>query len=113
MRHANNRRTPIPTHLLDQHRQCEIARKELEEEVRKEMLEKIGFICAYLMEAHMDANELQKLLHNAKLWTSKPMPHFEPVDLSSEHLTKERRESQSILLTKWISFSLTSRGTVI
>lgn len=82
----------IPTHLLDQHRQCEIARKELEEEVRKEMLEKIGFICAYLiymMEAHMDANELQKLLHNAKLWTSKPMPHFEPVDLNSPHLTKE------------------------
>lgn len=82
----------IPAHLLDQHRQCEIARKELEEEVRKEMLEKVGFICAYLiymMEAHMEANELQKLLHNAKLWTSKPMPHFEPVDLSSEHLTKE------------------------
>lgn len=82
----------IPAHLLDQHRQCEIARKELEEEVRKEMLEKIGFICAYLiymMEAHMDANELQKLLHNAKLWTSKPMPHFEPVDLNSPHLTKE------------------------
>ena len=82
----------IPTHLLDQHRQCEIARKELEEEVRKDMLEKIGFICAYLiymMEAHMDANELQKLLHNAKLWTSKPIPHFEPVDLSSEHLTNE------------------------
>lgn len=82
----------IPAHLLDQHRQCEIARKELEEEVRKEMLEKVGFICAYLiymMEAHMEANELQKLLHNAKLWTSKPMPHFEPVDLSSQHLTKE------------------------
>lgn len=56
------------------------------------MLEKIGFIRAYLiymMEAHMDANELQKLLHNAKLWTSKPMPYFEPVDLNSEHLTKE------------------------
>lgn len=33
----------IPAHLLDRHRQCEIARKELEEEVRKEMLEKIGF----------------------------------------------------------------------
>lgn len=82
----------IPAHLLDQHRQCEIARKELEEEVRKEMLEKVGFICAYLiymMEAHMEAHELQKLLHNAKLWTSKPMPHFEPVDLSSQHLTKE------------------------
>ncbi|MCM1138574.1 MAG: hypothetical protein NC453_08395 [Muribaculum sp.] len=56
------------------------------------MLEKIGFICAYLiymMEAHMDANELQKLLHNAKLWTSKPMSHFRPIDLISPHLTKE------------------------
>lgn len=39
--------------------------------------------------ANLDADELQKLHYNAKIWTVHEMPPFTPVNLRSNHLTKE------------------------
>ena len=52
----------------------------------------IEFLCAYItymMQPYLDADELQKLHHNAKIWTVHAMPPFTPVNLRSNHLTKE------------------------
>ena len=52
----------------------------------------IEFLCAYIthmMQPYLDADELQKLHHNAKIWTVHEMPPFTPVNLRSNHLTKE------------------------
>lgn len=42
-----------------------------------------------MMQPYLEANELQKLHHNAKIWTVNAMPPFTPVNLRSNHLTKE------------------------
>ena len=41
------------------------------------------------MQPYLEAEELQKLHHNAKVWTINAMPPFSPVNLRSDHLTKE------------------------
>ena len=42
-----------------------------------------------MMQPYLEADELQKLHHNAKIWTVSAMPPFTPVNLWSNHLTKE------------------------
>lgn len=78
--------------LLSQHHQCNAAHEELKEEDMKYSLAQIGFLCAYIttmMQPYLEAEELQKLHHNAKIWTVHEMPPFTPVNLRSNHLTKE------------------------
>ena len=58
----------------------------------KYSLAQIGFLCAYIttmMQPYLEAEELQKLHYNAKIWTVHEMPPFTPVNLRSNHLTKE------------------------
>ena len=55
-------------------------------------LAQIEFIWAYItfmMQPYLEEDELQKLHHNAKIWTVNAMPPFTPVNLRSNHLTKE------------------------
>lgn len=78
--------------LLSQHHQCNAAPEELMEEDMKFSLSQIEFLCAYItamMQPYLEAEELQKLHHNAKIWTVHAMPPFTPVNLRSNHLTKE------------------------
>ena len=78
--------------LLSQHEQCNAAHEELKEEDMKFSMAQIEFLCAYIthmMHPYMEADELQKLHHNAKIWTVHAMPPFTPVNLRSNHLTKE------------------------
>lgn len=42
-----------------------------------------------MMQPYLEADELQKLYHNAKIWTVNEMPPFTPVNLRNNHLTKE------------------------
>lgn len=78
--------------LLSQHELCNAAHEELKEEDLKFSMAQIEFLCAYIthmMQPYLDADELQKLHHNAKIWTVHEMPPFTPVNLRSNHLTKE------------------------
>lgn len=78
--------------LISQHHQCNAAHEEVKEENLKFSLSQIEFLCAYIthmMQPYLEAEELQKLHHNAKVWTINAMPPFSPVNLRSDHLTKE------------------------
>lgn len=78
--------------LISQHHLCNAAHEELKEEDMKFSMAQIEFLCAYIthmMHPYMEADELQKLHHNAKIWTVHAMPPFTPVNLRSDHLTKE------------------------
>ncbi len=78
--------------LISQHHQCNAAHEEVKEEDLKFSLSQIEFLCAYIthmMQPYLEAEELQKLHHNAKVWTINAMPPFSPVNLRSDHLTKE------------------------
>lgn len=82
----------IPDEILVQKKQCETAHKELQEEDMKFSLAQIEFLCAYIthmMQPYLEVDELHKLHHNAKIWTVNAAPPFTPVNLRSNHLTKE------------------------
>lgn len=82
----------IPDEILVQKKQCETAHKELQEEDLKFSLAQIEFLCAYIthmMQPYLEIDELHKLHHNAKIWTVNAAPPFTPVNLRSNHLTKE------------------------
>lgn len=89
---SDNEQTKIQKKLFSQHELCNAAHEELKEEDMKFSMAQIEFLCAYLtymMQPYLDADELQKLHHNAKIWTVHEMPPFTPVNLRSDHLTKE------------------------
>ena len=89
---SDNEQTEIQQKLLSQHELCNAAHEELKEEDMKFSMAQIEFLCAYItfmMQPYLDADELQKLHHNAKIWTVHAMPPFTPVNLRSDHLTKE------------------------
>ncbi len=89
---SDNEQTEIQKKLLSQHELCNAAHEELKEEDMKFSMAQIEFLCAYItymMQPYLDADELQKLHHNAKIWTVHAMPPFTPVNLRSDHLTKE------------------------
>ena len=89
---SDNEQTEIQKKLLSQHELCNAAHEELKEEDMKFSMAQIEFLCAYIthmMQPYLDADELQKLHHNAKIWTVHEMPPFTPVNLRSNHLTKE------------------------
>lgn len=89
---SDNTQTEIQKKLLSQHELCNAAHEELKEEDMKFSMAQIEFLCAYItymMQPYLDADELQKLHHNAKIWTVHEMPPFTPVNLRSNHLTKE------------------------
>lgn len=89
---SDNEQTEIQKKLLSQHELCNVAHEELKEEDMKFSMAQIEFLCAYItcmMQPYLDADELQKLHHNAKIWTVHAMPPFTPVNLRSDHLTKE------------------------
>lgn len=82
----------IPDEILVQKKQCETAHKEFQEEDMKFSLAQIEFLCAYIthmMQPYLEVDELHKLHHNAKIWTVNAAPPFTPVNLRSNHLTKE------------------------
>ena len=89
---SDKEQTEIQKKLLSQHELCNAAHEELKEEDLKFSMAQIEFLCAYItfmMQPYLDADELQKLHHNAKIWTVHAMPPFTPVNLRSDHLTKE------------------------
>lgn len=89
---SDNEQTEIQQKLLSQHELCNTAHEELKEEDMRFSMAQIEFLCAYItcmMQPYLDADELQKLHHNAKIWTVHAMPPFTPVNLRSNHLTKE------------------------
>lgn len=89
---SDNEQTEIQQKLLSQHELCNAAHEELKEEDMKFSIAQIEFLCAYItymMQPYLDADELQKLHHNEKIWTVHAMPPFTPVNLRSDHLTKE------------------------
>ena len=89
---SDNEQTEIQKKLFSQHELCNAAHEELKEEDMKFSMAQIEFLCAYItymMQPYLDADELQKLHHNAKIWTVHAMPPFTPVNLRSNHLTKE------------------------
>ena len=89
---SDNEQTEIQQKLLSQHELCNAAHEELKEEDMRFSMAQIEFLCAYItcmMQPYLDADELQKLHHNAKIWTVHAMPPFTPVNLRSNHLTKE------------------------
>ncbi len=89
---SDKEQSELQMRLLSQHEQCDAAHKELKEEDMKFSMAQIEFLCAYIthmMHPYMEADELQKLHHNAKIWTVHAMPPFTPVNLRSNHLTKE------------------------
>lgn len=89
---SDKEHTELQMKLLSQHEQCNAAHEELKEEDMKFSMAQIEFLCAYIthmMHPYMEADELQKLHHNAKIWTVHAMPPFTPVNLRSDHLTKE------------------------
>ena len=82
----------VPDEILVQKKQCETAHKELQEEDMKFSLAQIEFLCAYIthmMQPYLEVDELHKLHHNTKIWTVNVAPPFTPVNLRSNHLTKE------------------------
>lgn len=89
---SDKEQSDIQKKLLSQHELCNAAHEELKEEDMKFSMAQIEFLCAYIthmMQPYLDADELQKLHHNAKIWTVHEMPPFTPVNLRSNHLTKE------------------------
>ncbi len=89
---SDHEQSEIQKKLLSQHELCNAAHEELKEEDMKFSMAQIEFLCAYIthmMQPYLDADELQKLHHNAKIWTVHEMPPFTPVNLRSDHLTKE------------------------
>lgn len=89
---SDKEQSDIQKKLLSQHELCNAAHEELKEEDMKFSMAQIEFLCAYItymMQPYLDADELQKLHHNAKIWTVHAMPPFTPVNLRSDHLTKE------------------------
>ena len=89
---SDNEQTEIQKKLFSQHELCNAAHEELKEEDMKFSMAQIEFLCAYItymMQPYLEADELQKLHHNAKIWTVNAMPPFTPVNLRSDHLTKE------------------------
>lgn len=88
----SGQQSEIHQQLITQHELCNAAHEELKEEDMKFSLSQIEFLCAYItfmMQPYLEADELQKLHHNAKIWTVHEMPPFTPVNLRSDHLTKE------------------------
>ncbi len=64
-----SRLTEIQKKLFSQHELCNAAHEELKEEDMKFSMAQIEFLCAYItymMQPYLDADELQKLHHNAK-----------------------------------------------
>lgn len=97
---SDNEQTEIQKKLLSQHELCNAAHEELKEEDMKFSMAQIEFLCAYItymMQPYLDADELQKLHHNAKIWTVHAMPPFTPVNLRSDHLTKEDLKHLAIM----------------
>lgn len=89
---SDREQSELQMKLLSQHELCNAAHEELKEEDLKFSMAQIEFLCAYIthmMQPYLDADELQKLHHNAKIWTVHEMPPFTPVNLRSNHLTKE------------------------
>ena len=89
---SDKEQSELQMKLLSQHELCNAAHEELKEEDMKFSMAQIEFLCAYIthmMQPYLDADELQKLHHNAKIWTVHEMPPFTPVNLRSNHLTKE------------------------
>ena len=89
---SDKEQSELQMKLLSQHALCNAAHEELKEEDMKFSMAQIEFLCAYIthmMQPYLDADELQKLHHNAKIWTVHEMPPFTPVNLRSNHLTKE------------------------
>ena len=89
---SDKEQSELQMKLPSQHEQSDAAHKELKEEDMKLSMAQIEFLCAYIthmMHPYMEADELQKLHHNAKIWTVHAMPPFTPVNLRSNHLTKE------------------------
>lgn len=89
---SDKEQSELQMKLLSQHELCNAAHEELKEEDLKFSMAQIEFLCAYIthmMQPYLDADELQKLHHNAKIWTVHEMPPFTPVNLRSNHLTKE------------------------
>lgn len=89
---SDNEQTEIQKELLSQHELCNAAHEELKEEDMKFSMAQIEFLYAYItymMQPDLDADELQKLHHNAKIWTIHAVPPFTPVNLRSDHLIKE------------------------
>ena len=89
---SDKEQTELQKKLLSQHELCNAAHEELKEEDMKFSMAQIEFLCAYItymMQPYLDVDELQKLHHNAKIWTVHAMPPFTPVNLRSDHLTKE------------------------
>lgn len=89
---SDKEQSELQMKLLSQHELCNAAHEELKEEDLKFSMTQIEFLCAYIthmMQPYLDADELQKLHHNAKIWTVHEMPPFTPVNLRSNHLTKE------------------------
>lgn len=89
---SDKEHSEIQKQRLLQHEQCNAAHAELAEEDMKFSLAQIEFVCAYftfMMQPYLEADELQKLHHNAKIWTVNALPPFTPVNLRSNHLTKE------------------------
>lgn len=89
---SDHEQSEIQKKLLLQHELCNAAHEELKEEDMRFSMAQIEFLCAYItcmMQPYLDADELQKLHHNAKIWTVHAMLPFTPVNLRSNHLTKE------------------------
>lgn len=78
--------------IISQKKECEEAYDELKRNEDVYNLEQVSFICAYIthtMKHFMESHELDKLHHNAKLWTKKATATFTSVQLRSDHLSKE------------------------
>ena len=78
--------------IISQKKECEEAYYELKRSEDVYNLEQVSFICAYIthtMKHFMESHELDKLHHNAKLWTKKATATFTSVQLRSDHLSKE------------------------
>ena len=89
---SDKQHSEIQKQLLLQQEQYNAAHTKLAEEDMKFSLAQIEFICAYItvmMQSYLKADELQKQQHNAKIWTVNAIPPFTPVNIRSNHLTKE------------------------
>lgn len=96
---SDNEQTEIQKKLLSQHELCNAAHEELKEEDMKFSMAQIEFLCAYItymMQPYLDADELQKLHHNAKIWTVHAMPPFTPVNLRSDQSDQGGSETSGL-----------------
>lgn len=104
----NHTHAELQKELVSQHHKCEEAYNELRMSEEIYNLEQVSFICAYIthtMEQFMDAQELKKLHHNAKLWTVKPTAPFSAVQLRSNHLSKEDLKHLGYNIGKFLRLS--------